>query len=684
MSYGSYKVKETDLNMIYHPASADQYTGSHTTDRSIARSGHRSKPSGSAWRSSYVPAYESYQTDEKNMQEEKGSKGSTAVGVVQDEIPEKKDHVEREQWGSKWEFVFSCIGLSVGIGNVWRFPYLAYENGGGAFLLPYTIILILVGKPMYLMETAIGQYSQLGPLSIWNMAPIMKGVGAAMVIISLIVAIYYNVIMSYTLFFTFASFQSGPAPWTQCHEFFADANCFVRNSSFPSCNNLRLKNITDYIEGVDCHSRTELAAEQYFRNYVLKENAGLTEDGDIGPMNWQLTLCLLLSWIIVFLCLMKGVKSSGKVVYVTATAPYIFLIAILVYGCTLPGAIEGIKFFFIPEWEKLKDITVWQKAAEQMFFSLSVSWGGLIMFGSYNKFNNKVHIDAMVISSLDFITSIIASAAVFSIMGSMASEAGVKVGDVVKSGQGLAFIAFPEAIGNAPGWQFWSILFFLMLYTLGLDSEFALLETVTTALYDSFPSTRKKKTLVTLIASVSCFLIGLPCVSQAGPYIVNLMDTFGGLGVMIIAVFELIGIMWVYGVRRFCDNLHFMIDYKPGMFWKVCWAFVAPVMLAAIFIYSMSQFEAPTYGGVEYPDWALYMGFCLAAVSVLQIPIWAAVTAAYYLRKEDLSQSWRPLAIWGPGCPEARRRLAQSQAGLPMAPSSMKGVDNPAMVHDNV
>ena len=118
---------------------------------------------------------------------------------------------------------------------------------------------------------------------------------------------------------------------------------------------------------------------------------------------------------------------------------------------------------------------MWQKAAEQMFFSLSVSWGGIIMFGSYNKFNNKVHIDSMLISSLDFVTSIIASVAVFSIMGSMAQSAGVRVDEVVKSGQGLAFIAFPEAIGAVPGWQLWSILFFLMLYTLGLDSEVGLL-----------------------------------------------------------------------------------------------------------------------------------------------------------------------------------------------------------------
>ena len=154
----------------------------------------------------------------------------------------------------------------------------------------------------------------------------------------------------------------------------------------------------------------ETASEQFFRravlgvhNAVIKERPSengtlfryaLDELGNIGEIKWDITLCLLLSWIIVFACLVKGIKSSGKVVYFTATFPYLLLLALLVYGCTLEGAYDGIKAFFVPKrWDgpnSLSDPQVWRKAAEQMFFSLSVSWGGLIMFGSYNKFNHKV------------------------------------------------------------------------------------------------------------------------------------------------------------------------------------------------------------------------------------------------------------------------------------------------------
>ena len=123
---------------------------------------------------------------------------------------------ERDTWGSQWEFIFSCIGLSVGIGNVWRFPYLAYENGGGAFLIPYVILLVLVGKPMYFMEVSLGQFAGLGPLAVWKLSPIGRGVGFAMCTLSTIVAIYYNVVMAYCLHYMFSSFAS-VLPWEECN-----------------------------------------------------------------------------------------------------------------------------------------------------------------------------------------------------------------------------------------------------------------------------------------------------------------------------------------------------------------------------------------------------------------------------------------------------------------------------------
>lgn len=662
----SYKVNDPISPISYKQRSVAPPGGSGAGNGADQQTnGYAANGTEERWRQNYVPTpYEAYKTN-----------GTGSCQPLEAESGLPKDN-GRGHWGSKAEFVLSCIGLSVGIGNVWRFPYLAYENGGAAFLFPYIILLVLIGKPMYLMETALGQYSQLGPMNVWRCAPVMQGVGIAMVILSLITAIYYNQLMAYTLYYMFASFAA-EVPWADCDPAWADSNCFKVGGAYP-CARYNLSGPTDTI---NCTTRSESSATQFWQKGVLRlDTGGLREFGEIGEIQWDLTLCLLLSWMIVFFCLMKGVKSSGKVVYFTATFPYFILIALLVVGVRLEGAVEGLKFLFIPHWDELFRVQIWRKAAEQMFFSLSVSWGGLIMFGSYNKFRNKVHIDAFVVSSLDFITSLIASIAIFSVLGAMSHDLGIDIRNLAAGGPGLAFIAYPEAISRTlPIPQLWSVLFFFMLFTLGLDSEFALLETVLTAIYDTFPRSRDHKIKITGLVCLSCFLMAIPLCATLGQYIFSLMDTFGGgIGVLLIAIFELIALHWVYGVRRFSDDLKFMIGYSPSMFWKVCWVFIAPVLLMLLFIYSAITWENPKYNDVEYPDWGIATGWFLAAISVGMIPLVFILTFFKMLFTGKIRDLFKPASSWGPGCPEARRELLASRATFDMNETKF-GIDNPAM-----
>ncbi|KAK8720806.1 hypothetical protein OTU49_013096 [Cherax quadricarinatus] len=186
------------------------------------------------------------------------SNGSGSTQPMESEV-EVVEESERGHWGSKAEFLLSCIGLSVGVGNVWRFPYLAYENGGAAFLFPYIILLVLIGKPMYLMETALGQYSQLGPMNVWRCAPIMQGVGVAMVVLSFITAIYYNQLMAYSLYYMFGSFAS-EVPWARCDPNWADSNCFEVGGIYPcSRYNLTAPTLT-----VNCTTKNESSASQFW------------------------------------------------------------------------------------------------------------------------------------------------------------------------------------------------------------------------------------------------------------------------------------------------------------------------------------------------------------------------------------------------------------------------------------
>ncbi|XP_052285937.1 sodium- and chloride-dependent glycine transporter 2-like isoform X2 [Dreissena polymorpha] len=508
-----------------------------------------------------------------------------------------EDPDERGQWGNKAEFILSCIGLSVGLGNVWRFSYLAYENGGAAFVIAYLILQILIGKPMYMMELIISQYSGRGPTGIWAMNPSAKGIGIAMGLISLVASIYYNVIIAYTLYYLFASMQK-VLPWTKCRDEWLDYGCVEKTThKLETCTgNVTLDqgvkclcSLTNYTfnEGlsVNCTNTTNTAvAELYFYKTVIQKAPNMYPS-DMGAPIWQLALCLLLAWIIVVVCLIKGIKSSGKVVYFTATFPYVILIILLIRGCLLDGAIDGIKYFIVPEWKKLASLDVWAAAAGQMFFSLSVAFGGILMFGSYNKFKNNVYGDALLISSMDLITSIIAGFVIFANLGGMAKQIGVGVKDVAKGGYGLAFVAYPEALSKLPPNQLWSILFFFMLFTLGLDSQFGFLETTLVCIQDEFPRLRKYKTHMCIGFGVALYLIALPCITPGGDYVVTLMDFFGSdFSVLFIAVCESIAIMWVYGVKRFMKDCEYMLGHapRPMYFWGFCWSVCAPFLIGCM------------------------------------------------------------------------------------------------------
>ncbi|KAI5730639.1 hypothetical protein M8J76_015916 [Diaphorina citri] len=595
---------------------------------------------------------------------------------------------ERGSWGSRWEFLLSCVGLSVGIGNVWRFPYLAYQNGGGAFLIPYLIMLVLAGKPMYFLELAVGQFGGVGPLGLWNCCPIAKGVGVAMVTVSLIVCvgvamvtvslivcIYYNVIMSYTLYYMFSSLQF-EVPWSKCDPEWADmSTCYVRgvnsennsNSSsvsYQSSNSSNSSLVYDNNNSIIFYNSTnvETASLQFWERKVLKLSDGIE---NLGPVKTDLAICLAVSWIVVVLCLMKGIKTSGKVVYFAATFPYVILVTLLVTGLLQDGAISGVLYFITPTWEKLLDIQVWHAAAGQMFFSLSVSMGGLIMYSSYNDFSNNVYRDALVVSVMDTITSIMSGIVTFSILGAMAHDLNVPINQVVKEGPGLAFVAYPEALLRLPFPQLWSILFFLMLFVLGLDSEFALLENVLTSVSDEFLVLRNHKLPFCICTALVCYVIGLSCVTHGGNYVLTLMDVYGGgTAVLFIAIFECVSLVWVYGLKNLCWDLKFMLKFQPGVYWRFTWVFCAPVILATIFIYSIIAHKPLHYENYDYPDWADGVGWCLACLSMCQIPFWALVVvlrAKGSSLKQKFLNAISPTEDWGPADPEIKKQWAEEK-----------------------
>uniref|UniRef100_T1J119 Transporter n=1 Tax=Strigamia maritima TaxID=126957 RepID=T1J119_STRMM len=540
------------------------------------------------------------------------------------------DLPQRENWGGRFDFLLSLLGYSVGLGNVWRFPYLCYNNGGGAFLIPFVIMLILAGFPLMFMELAIGQYASLGPVAIYDkFCPLFRGLGCGMVMVSSVVMLYYNMIIAWTIFYMSASWAWN-VPWGNCEPEWSTSACYSyeKADECAETGGIYWKNDCFNVSTLEESNLTEMAqkserkppAEEYFINHVLGLSSGIDETGHI---KWQLALCLLLAWFIVFLCLSKGVKSSGKVVYFTALFPYVVLIILFFRGVTLPGAANGILFYLTPDWSRLLSAQVWGDAALQIFFALSPAWGGLITLASYNKFNNNCYQDALIVAVSNVVTSFFAGFVIFSVIGYLANELRVEVGKVVDQGAGLAFIVYPEIVARLPVSSLWSCLFFIMLLTLGLDSQFALMETVTTAILDRFPLLRDWKTWIVLFTSFFGYFGGLIFTTNAGMYWLQLMDKYAAnWSVLFIAISECIVVAWVYGAERFLQNIEEMIGVQSRrwhIFWTVMWKFLTPATLLFILIFNLVEYTPATLGNYKYPAWANAVGWVFAVTPVVVI-----------------------------------------------------------------
>ncbi|XP_046573312.1 sodium- and chloride-dependent glycine transporter 1-like [Haliotis rubra] len=358
----------------------------------------------------------------------------------------------------------------------------------------------------------------------------------------------------------------------------------------------------------------------YYGYYVLRKSNGLDDVGTIQP---HLVGCLFVCWLIIFLCLIKGIKSLGKVVYVTALLPYILLTILLIRGLLLPGATDGIKFYIHPDFSKLADYSVWIEAALQVFFSLGATWGSVITMASYNKFHNNCFRDCIIVSLADGLTSFYSGFVIFSVVGFMAKEANVSVAQVATEGPGLALVAYPEAITKMPVPQLWAVLFFLMLFSLGLDSQFGMFENLVAGIIDAFPNKLQRyRMFVTGGVSLLYFLLGLPLTLNGGIYIFQLMDWFTSAFCLVItSLLESVIIGWIYGVQRFGRDIELMLGRQPGVIMRFCWCISNPVILLMVFVATLTSYQMPTYDGYTYPAAARGIGFLFSMLPIVPIPV---------------------------------------------------------------
>ncbi|XP_034017222.1 sodium-dependent neutral amino acid transporter B(0)AT1-like [Thalassophryne amazonica] len=492
------------------------------------------------------------------------------------EKQEKEELDGRPKWDNKTQYILTCVGFCVGVGNVWRFPYLCQSHGGGAFLIPYLLLLILEGTPLLLMEFAIGQRLRKGSVGVWkSINPYLAGTGVASMLVSLLIGLYYNIIIAWALWYLFNSFQE-PLPWEQCP---LNEN---KTGFVPECEQ---SSTIDY----------------YFYRVSLNSTPSIADSGGI---HWPVVLCLFTAWIITWICFIKGIKTSGKAVYVTSIMPYIVLTIFLIRGLTLNGAVTGIKYLFTPDVNELMNPQTWLDAGAQVFYSFGLAMGSLISFSSYNSVHNNCVNDALTLSAISGFTSIYSATVIYTIVGFRATnkydkcisdniikllngfdlpeesittsnyEAALKrlnssypdnvhglgiencqLDKLLKSGvegPGLGFIVFTEAITLMPASPAWSVLFFIMLLCLGISSQFGNMEGVMVPFRDLqlYPQKWPQEGLTGTICA-ACFIISLLFTQQSGIYWLTVFDRFAGsVPLLVVGFFEMIAVAYIYGIDR--------------------------------------------------------------------------------------------------------------------------------------
>ncbi|ADL13226.1 sodium-dependent transporter [Acetohalobium arabaticum] len=468
------------------------------------------------------------------------------------------------QWGSRIGFILAAIGSAVGLGNIWRFSYMAYDNGGGAFLIPYFFALLTAGIPILIMEFGFGHKMRgSAPFSFAKMGKKWEWLGWWQVLVSFVIATYYVVVISWSLNYVTFSFNRvwGENP------------------------------------------------EAYFFGDFLQITDGISQ---IGGINFSVLISLLIVWGVSYIILYNGIEEGiEKASKIFMPLLALFMIIITIRGVTLPGAMAGINKFLEPDFSALTDVKVWLAAYGQIFFTLSVGFAIMITYSSYlpedSDIVNNAFITALSNSAFSFIVGI----GVFGILGYMAAQTGEPISKVVTSGIGLAFVAFPKAINMLPAFRsLFGVIFFLALAIAGFSSCVSILEAVIAAVRDKFDIGRKAA--VNYVCSVGA-VISLLYTTGAGLYFLDIVDHFiNQFGIALAGLVECIIIGWFYKVSIIREHANRLSDFAIGSWWDIMIRVITPICLGVAFVQNTMKELAAPYGG--YPMNAiLKYGWSVAA-----------------------------------------------------------------------
>ncbi len=463
----------------------------------------------------------------------------------------------RDQWGTRLGFILAAIGSAIGLGNIWRFPYVCAANGGGAFLVPYFFAIITAGVPILILEFAIGQKFRGGaPVALGKMNKRWEWLGWFQAAVAFFITIYYVAIIA----------------WSISYVFFSSTQAW----------------------GAD--------TESFFFNQYLHLSEGPLK---LGGLQYHILIPFLVIWLLGYIILSKGIKNGiEKANKVLIPALLILTGIIVVRGLTLPGAIDGLNYLFTPNWEMIKEPRVWVAAYGQIFFSLSIGFAIMIAYASYLPKKTDLVNSAFITAFANHGFEIFAAIGLFGVLGYMAGAQGLDVADVAAAGPGLAFVVIPEAISALPAFKGTiGVIFFTALAFAGFTSFISIIEAFTAGIIDKFNMPRQKALNICMGCS---FLLSFIFITGAGLYILDIVDYFiNNFGIVFGGLLEVILIGWFFNLESLRIHANRYSDFTVGKWWNFMIKVVTPLVLGFMFFQNFYQNIKVPYEG--YPQSALLM-----------------------------------------------------------------------------
>jgi NSS family neurotransmitter:Na+ symporter len=481
--------------------------------------------------------------------------------------------LKREEWKSRYGFVLAAIGSAVGLGSLWRFPYVTYDNGGGTFLIMYFFALFTAGIPILILEFTIGhKFKGSAPLCFYKMNRKWEWLGWWQVFISIIISIYYSVVISWAISYTFYSFDLSWGSNTAA--FFVDSYLSITSSPF-----------------------------------------------EFGGIRLNVALATISVWVLTYVIILGGIKKGVELANkIILPLLYLIMIIIVIRGLFLPGAFIGLNMLFSPDLTKLLDASAWVDAYGQVFFSLSVAFSIMITYGSYLSSDSDIINNSFITGFMLTTFSLLAGIAVFSVVGFMIYESGGNVPEKL-SGIFLAFATIPKALNRMiPFGNIIGMFFFLAVFFAGLTSQISIVETIVSSLMDKLNRPRKK------VAAFFCgfgLLISLIFTTGAGLYILDIVDHYiNNFGIVFTGIVEVILLGWFSDITSLGNYANDVSDIKVGRWWYICIKFITPIVLFVTILYNLYNELISLYGGYSFK--ALFLFGWTIAILVFILGILSA------------------------------------------------------------